>query len=250
MSRNSRVVDPETTSLDALEDNIANDTPMYEMPAKFAGKSAEEIAQAHSNLERHAGQQGNELGNLRRQVDQLLEMQNTKSEPVEPLQVDSLLDNPSKAINSAIDSNPKLVAIERKLAEEDRNKQKAGFEQKHPKWQETMNTEGFKSWIGASSVRQTMWDTADKKYNYALADELFSNYSDIHGARSEQAEQGRQQRKANDLKAAGTVNKGSSFSSTKRYTRAELVNLRVSKPDVYEANKDEIYRAYAENRVT
>jgi len=94
-----------------------------------------------------------------------------------------------------------------------------------------------------------MLEKADQDYMYSLADELFSTYADIHNAKSEQAAIDRNNRKASDLQAAGTINKGASGTTTKRYRRSDLVNLRVNNPEKYDAMQSEIYAAYAEGRV-
>jgi len=235
--------------LDNLESAIVDDKPYFKMPDKFAGKSAEDIAQSYINLESESGRQRNEIGSLRGTVDQLLELKQ-KPEPVkQAVDVDTLLDNPDTVINDAVSNNPKLQAIEQKLRKAELKEARTNFESNHPDWQKTVGSKEFQNWVNGSNVRKKMFEAADKRYNYEVAGELFSNYEEIAKVRVENNQQERETRRNNGLKNASSNRGVQGGGKRKMYRRVDLVNLRISDPAKYEAMYPEIYKAYAEGRV-
>ena len=78
---------------------------------------------------------------------------------------------------------------------------------------------------------------------------MLSTYKQLRGVKAKQTnEAGETQRKSN-LKAA-TVDVGGSGESGKRvYRRADLIRLKMTDPNRYDALSDEIMQAYAEGRV-
>jgi hypothetical protein len=65
----------EQTEEDNTEDNKQASEPEFEVPEKFAAKSKEEVAQSYTELERELGRKSNEIGELRKLTDQLLQLQ-------------------------------------------------------------------------------------------------------------------------------------------------------------------------------
>jgi hypothetical protein len=240
-------------ALESLEQDIVQARPDVEedadLPEKFRGKSKADIAKSYQELESFNGRRNNEFSELKRVTDELLEMKKTAKAEETPVDVDSLLDNPSKAINNAIDKNERLANIERQLLQQELGKAKAGFEGKHPKWQETIATNDFQSWVNDSPVRQKMFEAADKRYNYEVADELFTLYDDIRQVKATENKQNRDNRIKGSLNAAATESGVGSSRKEKRYKRADLINLRVHNPEKYDAMQTEIRQAYADKRV-
>ena len=241
-------------TLEALEQDIVQGRPDTvvddddaDIPEKFKGKSKAEIAKSYQELESFNSRRNNEFSELKRVADELLQ---AKKAPPEPdVDVDTLLDNPSKAINSAIDKNERLANIERQLLQQDLAKAKSGFEGKHPNWTETINSSDFQNWVNASSVRQKMFEAADKRYNYEVADELFTLYDDIRQVKATENQQNRTNRIKGNLNAAVTETGVGSGRKEKRYKRADLINLRIYQPEKYEAMQADIRKAYEEGRV-
>jgi hypothetical protein len=242
-------------ALESLEQDIVQGRPDAveeddsDLPEKFRGKSKADIAKSYQELESFNGRRNNEYSELKRVTDELLEMKKTAKAEEVPVDVDSLLDNPSKAINSAIDKNERLANIERQLIQQDLAKAKSGFEGKHPNWNETINTGDFQNWVNASPVRQKMFEAADKRYNYEVADELFTLYDDIRQVKATENKQNRDNRIKGNLNAAATESGVGSGKKEKRYRRADLINLQVYQPEKYEAMQVEIRKAYEDKRV-
>lgn len=250
----SKVVDPakagEVDEVDKLEQEVVSG-PTFEMPDKFRGKSAEEIAQSYVELEKRSGQQGNEIGQLRSRIDQLAAQPATPPTPKKKVEVDQLLDDPDTVINQAVDENPRLARIEQQLRQDAVIRQKQAFEERHPDWKDVMSSTDFQSWVNASPTRQRMFEAADQRYNYEVGDELFSTFKEIQEAKKAAAQQRRETRIQGDLKAASSET-GASKGGVKpgaTYYREDLIELRISDPTKYEAMEPEIRRAYIEGRV-
>lgn len=235
-------------AMEDLEQDIVQERPdQVEIPAKF--KSVEELSKAYTELESHSGRQANDIGQLRKMTDQLLELKKTPAVPERPVDVDSLLDDPSTTINSVIDKNDRLLRIEQQLQQDSLAKARGRFEEKHPDWTDLVKDNDFQQWVNSSQIRQSMFVAADKQYNYDVGDELFTLYKEGRQAKAQESKQNRDNRIKGDLKDAATETGISGTKSTKIYKRADLVNLRVYNPEKWEANEDEFRQAYAEGRV-
>ena len=238
-------------AMESLEQDIVQGRPDVDddvdLPEKFKGKSKAEIAKSYQELESFNSRRNNEFSELKRVADELI--QKNKAPPEPDVDVDTLLDNPSKAINSAIDKNERLANIERQLLQQELAKAKSGFEGKHPNWQETITTNDFQNWVNASSVRQKMFEAADKRYNYEVADELFTLYDDIRQVKAQESKQNRDNRIKGNLNDAATESGVGAGKKEKRYRRTDLINLRVYHPEKYEAMETDIRKAYEEGRV-
>jgi len=234
--------------MEELEQDIVQERPdKVEIPAKF--KSVEELSKAYTELESYSGRQANDIGQLRKMTDQLLELKKTPAVPEKPIDVDSLLDDPSTTINSVIDKNDRLLRIEQQLQQDSLVKARGRFEEKHPDWTDVVKDQDFRNWVNSSQIRQSMFAAADQQYNYEVGDELFTLYKETRQAKAQESKQNRDNRIKGDLKDAATETGISGTRSAKIYKRADLVNLRVYNPEKWEANEEEFRKAYAEGRV-
>lgn len=240
------------------------------LPAKLRGKSVTEIAAIYQELERDYGRMANDLGVQRKLTDRLLDLdRNTNprqaqapqaSPTVTELTSTELLTDPAKAITKVINeraqqltapTQQKLHALEMQLEEE-------RFLKKHPTCKEVSTSPEFKEWIASSPVRQRAADQAAKG-DISAADALFSDYerhieatkaaaASTTPADDPEAEGVRMARRVG-LESGG----GSTASAGKAhvYKRADLIRLRIERPDVYSdpAFQEEIFKAYAEGRV-
>lgn len=226
----------------------------FEMPEKFQGKTAEEIARSYIELQSEYGRRNNEVGSLRKLTDQLLEL-NTKEQVEQPapkkkVSVDSLLENPDDAISEVVESNPRLKSLEEKLIKREREDSLKAFEDKFPNWVETLNTPEFQAWIMESPVRQRMFVQADREYDYATGAELLSTYELVRGSAIKAAKQERDTAARTAAKSAVTETSGNSQKKAKpKYRRTELIELKLRDPAKYQAMLPEIMQAYHDKRV-
>lgn len=231
------------------------------IPEKFRGKSLAEVVQSYENLEREFGRKSNEIGQLRKLTDQLLELERPKEEKKEEKKVidsDSLLENPGEVINQVINDNPTLKKIEEQLVSRDREVAKKAFEDKHKDWKEVMGSPEFSEYVTKSQIRLQMLQKADQEYDYATADELLEDFKDyIHRSAPAPLEENSSKTNEESEKAKEEAGKSlashskskSRVSSKKIYKRSQLIQMQIDNPAEYERRQEEFRKAYEEGRV-
>lgn len=245
--------DEELGALEPTEEVVPDEPeepsePAKVIPDKFKDKSLEDVVNAYQNLEKEYGRRNSEVGELRKLTDQMLQLENQKREEApayKGIDVDSLLDDPNMAINSAIDSNPRLKALEEKLVGAERATGKKQFEAKHDDWQDIVNNPEFQGWIQGSKIRTEMFQRAHSNYEFDVADELFTMYKEASGIKRQESAKTTSKK----LKQASVETGSTNAVKRKVYRRADLINLRMTDPAKYEAMEDDIMRAYSEGRV-
>jgi hypothetical protein len=230
--------------------------PKTEVPQKFEGKSVEEIVESYSNLEKQYGKQGNELGELRKLADTLIQKNlqesqatNAQSE-LPPLKEDDFLTDPVNSVRRIVEEalQPIKGAIEQTTADTTINR----LQTKHPDLEQIVQDVDFQKWVMESMPRQDMWQRASTgDFNYA--DELISQYKALHGQHAAAQEQQVKTEKEKELQAATSVASGISSDGSQKskptYRRAELIRLQIEDPRRYQELSPEIYQAYSEGRV-
>ena len=184
-----------------------------ELPNKFKGKSMEDIVSSYENLEKELGRKGQEIGELRKLTDGILQQQLTTSHSGTEVQEEEtdFFDDPDRAVNKAIESHPKFREFEEHQKVQAASATTQQLQNEHPDYLEVVGDPKFQEWVQANKVT---------KRNQAL-------------------------------KAGKGVSRTSSESTAgkKIYRRADLIRLRTQQPERYEALQDEILRAYADGRV-
>jgi len=227
------------------------------LPDKFKGKTIAEIVDSYSNLEKEYGRRNNEIGELRKLTDQLLDLERKPKEieeaADETLDADSLLEDPTKAIRKTLENDPTLQGIKDSLLKTERNDNLKKFDEAHPDWKETMVSEKFLKWIGGSKVRTQMFIDADKNYDYETGSDLLNDFKELNPAEStdtEADEQADKEKLEADHKAITTEKKSKSKGSRRKiYSRAQIINMKINNPTEYERRRDEFDKAYTEGRV-
>ena len=231
--------------------------PVEELPEKYKGKSAIEIAKMHQEAEKLIGRQANEVHEVRSLADQLLKQQLDSNKPIatpieESLEEDFFVD-PNRAVARAVEKHPAVIEAKNTAMELRKNKTAAQLSAKHPDFVTIVQDTGFQDWVKASPVRLNMFAKADAEYDFDSANELLSTYKEIKQIRQTQQVQKTDavEAKAQDaaMKAATVDVGGTGESSKKVYRRADLIKLRMTDPDRYMALQDEIMSAYAQGRV-
>lgn len=243
------------------QEQVTPQPEVEEVPEKFKGKSAKEIADSYVNLEKELGRKAQEVGELRQLTDQILRQQISDKQTAKPIEVapeeevDFFVD-PKAAVQRAVENHPKIKAFEQQAIIQQQNayvqQAKAAekaFKEKHSDFNEILQEKDFQDWVGASPVRQRLFQQANANYDFYAGDELFSTYKELRKVKQAQGQKQADEAKA-ELKAA-TVPSGSSSSeqTTKVYRRADLIRLKMTDPARYDAMSDEILKAYAEGRV-
>ena len=121
--------------------------------------------------------------------------------------------------------------------------------QDHPDFGQIAQDTDFQNWVKSSPIRLGLYARADGEFDYDSANELLSTYKQLKGIKAKQtSDAGEAQRKTN-LKAAAVDVGGTGESSKRVYRRADLIRLKMTDPNRYEALSDEIMQAYSEGRV-
>lgn len=239
----------------------AGQTQEAELPEKYRGKTAAEIAEMHRNAESELGRARNEIGQVRRLADELLGINRAQAARTEgvnqsqrkPLTPDDLLSNPEQAVTAVV----KAEADQREQAQGDRLSRLeselmlARFERKHPEYRSTMEDPKFVEWVQKSSLRGRLAQAAGAG-DYTAADELFTLYGEAQAVtQTTQRSSTDQARQAGLARTGGQVAAGATNPNSGKqiWSRTKLMEMRLNNPEEFERLQPEILRAYAEKRV-
>lgn len=224
-----------------------------DLPDKYRGKSAAELARMHQEAEKLLGRQSSEVGELRKVVDSYIQTQLSQQQAPQQT-VDDDVDfftDPERAVSKAIENHPKIKEAEQYTQQYKKTTALSQLQAKHPDMQKILQDNRFAEWIKGSKIRTQLFVQADQQYDYEAADELFSLWKD----RQTTVQQTAQAEKAGRKAAVKSANTGTargnpdSASSKKIYRRADIIKLMKTDPDRYQSLSDEIMKAYAEGRV-
>ena len=222
-----------------------------DLPEKYKGKSAKEIAEMHQQAEKLIGKQGSEVVELRKVVDDFISTQTLKeSQTTEtPVTSDEFYENPQKNVNKQIDSHPAIKEAQKAAQEMKRTATLTRLNSEYPDLEATVQDPNFAEWIKSSRVRSELYNRAEVEFDYDSAKELLSNWSDKKERVAKVAETSKID-KDNQLKAASVGSKGNNEPvSKKKYRRSDIIKLMQTDPEKYDALSDEIMLAYQEGRV-
>ena len=226
-----------------------------DLPEKYRGKSASEIATMHRELEQRLGQQSQEVGELRKAFDEMVKQsiaaQQAPSAPEPEVDEVDFFTDPQAAVKKAIENHPMLKQSQAVAAEMAKSQALAQLQAAHPDMKEVLTDSGFQEWVGKSQVRRELFERADKGYDFAAADELLSLYKERRSI-VEQTAKVEQAAQKNEIKKASTGSARSNPDSTKSrkvYRRRDIIELMNRDPKRYEALMPEIMKAYQEGRV-
>jgi hypothetical protein len=242
--------------------NVAEATPevnapVEELPEKYKGKSAIEIAKMHQEAEKLIGRQANEVHEVRSLADQLLKQQldyNKKTAaPIEESLDEDFFVDPKQAVNRQVEKHPAVIEARQAALEMRKMKTAQQLSTKHPDFATIAQDNGFQDWVKSSKIRLNMFAKADADYDFESADELISTYKELkqikQQTQSVQTAKVENNAQAQAMKAATVDVGGAGETSRKVYRRADLIKLRMTDPDRYMALQDEIMSAYAQGRV-
>ena len=245
------VLNEDTTS--GLEDlEVAQETVEEDdLPEKYRGKSAKEIAAMHTEAEKLIGKQGSEVGELRRVVDDFIKAQTLKeAKKEEPeLDDDAFFVDPKSAVKKAIENHPSIKEAQQASMAMRQQEVLGKIGSKHPNYQDTIQDPAFADWVKSSRIRMEMYARAETQYDFDAADELLSTWEERQSVAKSVAETTKVDRQQ-QLKAASVNTQGATDSvAKKKYRRADIIKLMQTDPDRYDAMSSEIMKAYQEGRV-
>lgn len=254
------VQDVTTPVPDTTQDNTETVTasePVEELPEKYKGKTAIEIAKMHQEAEKLIGRQANEVHEVRSLADQLLKQQldtqARQAKPIEESLEEDFFADPASAVNRQVEKHPAVLEARQAALEMKRMKTAQQLSTKHPDFATIASDSGFQDWVKSSAIRLNLFAKADAEFDFESADELLSTYKELKQIKQQNqvvqtaAVESKAQEQA--MKAATVDVGGAGESSRKVYRRADLIKLRMTDPDRYMQMSDEIMDAYASGRV-
>lgn len=222
-----------------------------DIPAKYRGKSAAELARMHQEAEKLVGRHSQEVAEVRKLADELIKSQLVKKPEVEqPKEID-FFENPQEAIRRAVEDNPRVKMAEQYAINAQRQMAQQQMVQKHPDMSAVVADPEFQTWVKSSKIRTQLFQQADA-YDVDAADELLSTFKELKGKNKPvQVTQSPEEKVAREktLRSASVETGGSGESGRKVFRRADLIRLNINDPARYEAMQDEIMAAYREGRV-
>jgi hypothetical protein len=221
-----------------------------ELPEKYQGKTAAELARMHQEAEKLLGRQSSEVGELRKVVDSYIQTQLTPAAPEESEEEVDFFVDPEKAVERAIARHPKIKEAEAVTQQYKQSNAMSQLKTRHPDMQDILQDAKFAEWIQASKIRTKLFNQADQQYDYEAADELFTLWKERQGAVAQTAAAEKVERKQ-AVKSASTGNaRGNPDSNSKKtYRRSDIIKLMKTDPERYLSISDEIMQAYSEGRV-
>lgn len=215
----------------------------FQVPTRLKNMKKADLAESYLNLEKEKSRLGNEIGDLRKHVDELL-----KAPPVErkPIEAEQLLENPDDTLNSAISENEKIRELEDKLNQYESNNKQSRFYSRHNDADEIANSQEFHEYLQMQPIAAKAAAVASNTGDYDMLSDVLDSYKALQGKSLRDKSQQRREKELGDAQ----LESGSTGGSAKKvYTRNDLINMRIHEPEKYAANEAEIMKAYSEGRV-
>jgi hypothetical protein len=243
------------SELDVVEEQQQAKLPeteqLSDVPNFYRDKSLEDVIKMHQEANKLIDRQGKEVGEIRKLADELIKQNlssNKQSIKEEAPEVD-FFENPKEAIRQTVDNHPDVVAGRQAAHDFKRMQIQQKLVQEHPDYGQVASDPDFANWVKSSPVRINLFAKADGEFDYDSANELLTTYKQLRGVKAKQTSDAGEATRKTNLKAAGVDIGGSGESGKRVYRRADLIRLKMTDPNRYEALSDEIMQAYAEGRV-
>jgi hypothetical protein len=236
----------EKQKLETTVEPMSND-----IPDKYRGKELSDIIKMHQEAEKLIGKQAQEVGEVRKLADELIK-QNLAGKP-QPIQEEEpevdFFENPQAAVRKTVDNHPDVLAARQAGQEFKKMQIQQKLAAEHPDFGQIAQDTDFVNWVKSSPIRLGLYAKADGEFDYDSANELLSTYKQLRGIKAKQTTDAGETQRKSSLKAASVDVGGSGESGKRVYRRADLIRLKMTDPDRYEALSGEIMQAYQDGRV-
>ena len=223
----------------------------YNIPDKFKDKSVEDVAKSYEELEKKLGRQAKELGDTRKLADDLLRQeldknrQTTAQNIEEPAEFD--YDNPLESVKKVIQNELNPLREQLKANQDVSTRDKLA--EQHPDYMEIANSPEFSDWVNSSPIRVDLYRRANDQLEYNAAVELLDTWKALNPKKETPSKAETQKVTKQKINELSTESGSTGQTSTKTFSRRELINLRATNPNKYYEMADEIRDAYANGRV-
>ena len=225
------------------------------VPTRLKGKSLQQVYSEFSGLEKEYSRQGNELGEVRSMVKDMLRMslQNVPANQAVDSETDptdeEFESQPASSTQKLIDK--KMKPLQDAVLSAEQRTLMLEFNAKRPGYIQTANSEEFQVWVKSSPYRVRMFKAASD-FDLDAAEDLFSMWDENASSRDGQpteAENRKAAIKRNVTETGGAGNSATGKSGKKLYKATELARLKLTDPERYNEMSDEILSAFSEGRV-
>lgn len=228
-----------------------NKEPEYEVPDKFKDKSIADVSKSYEELEKKLGRQAQELGDTRKLADDLLRQELDKNRQTQAQQEEQPkefdYDNPLESVRKMIQQELRPVRDELKANQDVSTRDK--LEQQHPDYMTIAASPEFSDWVNSSPIRADLYRRANDQLEYNAAVELLDTWKALNPAKEAPSKAETQKVTKQKINELSTESGSTGQTSTKTFSRRELINLRATNPNKYYEMADEIRQAYSEGRV-
>lgn len=237
--------------------------PADDLPEKFRGKSAKEVADAYKQLESQMGRMANDLGQQRVLTDRLLNLRRDNdlkangdgiTQPSAPkLKATDLAEDPTGSIEKVVNATiaKRDQETEQAAREHARNAAASRLVQDHPDYQEYVNNAEFTNFVNSSPSRKRAAIQAQQG-DFDAGNDLLTEFKGQKKVASQTDETKRLEAAKNaSLESGSRGNSEGTSKGGKVYSRADLLRLQMTNPDLYYSDEYQavIMKAYAEKRV-
>ncbi len=173
----AQLIDEVTSEVDEnpQQEAVSEEVAVDDTPEHYRGKTPAELIKMHQEAESRIGQQGQEVGQLRKVVDDFILNQTKVNEPEQAEEIDFFAE-PDKAVDSKIANHPTIKQLEQLGNQMKQSQTLSALQQKHPDIKEVAMDANFQKWVVGSKIRSELYERANNKYDYDAADELFSSW--------------------------------------------------------------------------
>jgi hypothetical protein len=228
-----------------------NKEPEYEVPDKFKDKSIQDVSKSYEELEKKLGRQAQELGDTRKLADDLLRQELEKNRQTQAQQEEQPkefdYDNPLESVRKIIQQELRPVRDELKANQDISTRDK--LVQQHPDYMDIAASPEFSDWVNSSPIRADLYRRANDQLEYNAAVELLDTWKALNPAKETPSKAETQKVTKQKINELSTESGSTGQTSTKTFSRRELINLRATNPNKYYDMADEIRQAYSEGRV-
>jgi hypothetical protein len=222
-----------------------------DLPEKYRNKSVKDIIAMHQNAEQLLGKQGQEVGELRKVVDDFIQSQNVNAHAAqEEFNEDDFFLNPKEAVSKMLETHPSIQQAQQAATQLKQQEVVSKLKNTHPDFLNIVQDQKFLEWVSKSNIRTRLLREADQGYDFDAANELLSLWKERQQTVQTTIETEKKNRKEQVKSASTGTSQGSGERpSRKIYRRADIIELMRKDPQRYEDLMPEIRKAYAEGRV-
>jgi hypothetical protein len=240
----------------------------FTVPEKFQGKTAEEIARAYVELERHTGQLRNEIGDYRSMTDRLLTIEEkrvsdlkgaggTVQEDEFNIDPTELLTNPKETLKKWYEAqrekDPVFQEVRQRLDRVEGRVNHNDLQSAHADAEQITSSPEFLDWVKEQPFRLRIAQSAVQAQDVQALDYLLTEYKGDkpQGTKTEtkrDSEVDRAKKVTTETASSGVpVQRGKT--SDEVFSRRKLIQLKLTNPNEYADLSERILAAYAEGRV-